>query len=110
MTRSSCLLHRVLRRVPLARVDNVLKVLTLLIMNLQWTAVGRLKFHFQLAVGAVLFGVGGMVRDAVLVADVGPDLVEYLRQFALKTREVGAASGKAGEGPHLVIGLQVVHI
>jgi len=100
------LLHRVLRRVAFARVHDVFHFLALLVANLQRTAVRRLQFDFQLAIGSVEFGVGGVVSDGVLVADVGGDVVKKLRQLALEARGVLPPTGQLSESFELILILQ----
>ena len=107
---TSVLLHRVLSGVPFSRVNDDLQLLALLVANFQRTTVRRLEFDFQLAIRAVQFGVGGVVTDVVLVADVGRDVVEKLGQFALEAREVRASAGQVSEGVELIIGLQPIDL
>ena len=76
------LFHRVFRRVAFARHDRVLHVLALLVFHFQRAPIGSDHFHFQFAVGAVQLGIGGVVGEVVLVADVADDVVKNLRQFA----------------------------
>src|SRR5260370_16261242 len=69
-----------------------------------------MKFDFQLAVGAVKLGIGGVIADAVLVADVRRDIAKNSRQLALEAGKVGAPTRQARECLHLIIRLQVVHV
>ena len=70
--------------VAVARDDLILDVLVLLVLDLQRLVVRPHQLHFQLAIGAVLLGVGGLVGDGVLIADGLRDLAEDFRQLALK--------------------------
>src|SRR5689334_13161587 len=73
-------------------------------------SVGPDHLDFELAIGPVELGVAGSVGACVLVANIVGNVAEKLRQLTFKTREVGAAAGHRGEGPHLVVALQIVHL
>jgi hypothetical protein len=55
------------------------------------------QFHAQLAIGAVLLGVGGVVDQFVFGADVLVDLEKMSGISRRKAREVARAAGQAGK-------------
>ena len=65
---------------------------------------------FDLAVGAVVFGIGGPISEDVLVANGVVDGGEDIRKFALKDGIETETSGHGGEGLELVLGLEIVHV
>ena len=65
---------------------------------------------FDVAVTAVVFGVGGAVGEDVLVADGVVDLGEDVRECALEDGAEAHAAGHGGEGVELVLGLEVIHL
>ncbi len=60
--------------VAVARDDLVLDVVVLLVFDHERLVVGPNQFDFQLAVSAVLLGVGGLISDGVLIANGLRDL------------------------------------
>lgn len=64
----------------------------------------------DLAIGAVALVVGGAVGEDVLVADGLVDLGEDVGELALEDGGEAEAAGHGGEGPHLVLGLEVVEL
>jgi hypothetical protein len=99
-----------LRRVPIAGDYVDLHVFTLLVFDLQRSAIGGDDLHFQFAVGSVKFRVAGAIGQRVLVADVVADIVKDLGKFRLEARLVHSPAGNGSEGFHLVIGLQVINL
>src|SRR5215467_4983576 len=99
-----------LRRVPVTRVDYWLHIFALLIAHFELSAIGGDEFYLQLAIAPVQLAVSRMVGNRVFVADVLPDAVEDFPKFLLEAREIRASARHAGEGVHLVIGLQVIHL
>src|SRR5579862_4369860 len=51
-----------------------------------------------------------MVSQIVLISNVADHAVKDFRQLGLKAWEIGAPSGQASEGVHLVVTLQVIHL
>src|SRR6266446_8400787 len=102
--------HRMLGSVAIAGDDFNFHIFALLVFYFELAAVGSHHLHFQLAVGAVQFAVGGMVGEGVLLANVFANFLEDLGKLGLETREESAASGHGREILQLIIGLQVVEI
>src|SRR5881394_2232468 len=96
------------RGVAFAGEDLVFHIFALLVANLQRTAIRSNDIDFELTVSTVEFGVGGTVRNGVLVADVLADIAESVDHIACEPRLIVAAAGQLGEGLHLVIGLQPI--
>src|SRR5579872_194522 len=61
------------------------------------TATGRDDFHLDGAVGAVALGVGRVVGQSVLVANVAGDLFAYIVDVVDIFREEGQATGSLGQ-------------
>src|ERR1039457_7516242 len=61
------LFHLVLGSVAFAGRDLVLDVVVLLVLDDERLVIRSNQFHLQLAIGAVLLGVRGLVRDGVLI-------------------------------------------
>src|SRR5580698_11626231 len=96
--------------VAFARIDLILHVLALLIVDLQRAAVWRHHLDLQFAVGAIKFAIGRVIGNSVLVADVARDVAENLRVFRLKTRLIETSPRHFGEGLHFIVGLQIIHL
>src|SRR5271165_5940417 len=107
--RAGALLHLVLGGVAIARDDLVLDVLVLLVLDFQRLVIGADQLHLQLAIAAVLLGVGGLIGDGVLVANRAANLTEDFRKLARKSGDVTLPARHLGEVMHLVIGLGVIH-
>src|SRR5262252_889008 len=86
-------IHRVLRRIPLARNHFDLHVLPLLIFYLELASIGSNDLHFQLAVGAVQFRVGRAIRYRISAADVFPNIAENFSKLRLESGEVRSPTG-----------------
>src|ERR1019366_323105 len=108
-SQNSGLVHFVFGGVALARRNRVLDVVVLLVLDDERLVVRSHQFYLQLAIGAVLLGVGGLVGDGVLITDRLGHFPENVRQFTHQPRSIAAASGHPGEGVYLVLGLNVVH-
>ena len=78
------LLHFLAGAVSVARDDVVLQRLVLLVLHAQRVPFVVDQFDAQLAIGAVLLGVGGMVDELVLRADV---LVDVARRSRASRRQ-----------------------
>ncbi len=78
------LLHFLLGAIAVAGDDVVFQRLVLLVLHAQRLAFVVHQLHAQLALGAVLLGVGGAVDQLVLGADVLVDVVHIVGQFARK--------------------------
>src|SRR5579864_3184246 len=85
--------------------DFVLHIFVLLVLDLQGTAILGNHFDLQLAVSTVELGVGRVVSDGVLVADVATDIFERVNHVAFKAGLVEASAGQFGKRLHLVVSL-----
>src|SRR5271169_2769852 len=103
------LLHYLLGLVAIASHNHVLHVFALLVVDLQRVAFAVGEFDLDLAKAAVLFGVAGVIREDVLVADGMGDVGEHLGERGLEAGKVRLSAGQVGKGVHLVVGLQVSH-
>src|ERR1039458_3193923 len=103
------LFHLVLGGVALASHDLILDIVVLLVLEDERLVIRPNQFYLQLAIGAVLLGVGGLIRDGVLITDRLGHFAENIWQFTHEPRRVAAAAGHPGKGRHLVLGLEVVH-
>src|SRR5271167_4070027 len=81
-TRTFSLFHFVLGGVAFAGENRVLDVLVLLVLDDKRLVVGADQFHPQLAIGAVLLGIGRLVGDGVFIADGAGDLTKDVRKLA----------------------------
>src|SRR5581483_6393918 len=104
------LIHGVLCGVALAGDDVVLHLFALLVFHFKRLAVGPDHLDFEFAIAAVQLGVAGPIGEQVLVADLGADEAEDLRQFTLEAWLEPAAAGHAGKGLHLIIRLEEVEL
>src|ERR1017187_5768662 len=93
-------------RVSLAGIDDSFHILALLIFNFQRATIGGLQFDLQFPISPVELGIGGMVGNAVLVANVGGDLLKQARQLAFETRKIGSPAGELRQSFHLIVILQ----
>ena len=96
--------------VAVAGDDGVFQGFALFVLHLEGVAFVVDEEDFDLAVGAVVFVVGGAVGEDVLVADGVVDLGEDVGERALEEGAEAEAAGHGGEGVQLVLGLEVVHV
>ncbi len=96
--------------VAVAGDDGVLLGFAFFVLHAQWMAFVVDQKDFDLAVGAVVFGVGGTVGQDVLVADGVVDLAEDVGQRTLEERGEVKAACHVGEGLELILSLEVVHL
>jgi len=96
--------------VAVAGDDGVLLGVALFVLHAEGMAFVVDQEDLDLAVTAVVFGVGGAVGEDVFVADGVVDLAEDVGERALEERIEAHTTGQCGEGVHLVLRLKVVHI
>jgi hypothetical protein len=80
------LLHFLLGAIAFAGDDVVFERLVLLVLDAQRLAFVVHQLHAQLAIGAVLLGVGGPVDQLVFGADVLVDLLEKMSGISPEKR------------------------
>jgi len=66
--------------------------------------------NLDLAIGSIVFVIGGAVGEDVLVTDGLVDLGEDVGEFALEDGSEAETAGHPGEGLHLVLSLEVVEL
>src|ERR1700722_3399793 len=104
------LFDRILGVVAVAGYDGIFERLLLFVLHLQRLALVVYKQYLNVAVGAVVLVVGGLVGEDVLVADGVVDGGEDVGQLALEHGVEVEAAGHLGEGLELVLGLKRVDV
>ena len=89
--------------------DGIFEGLVFFVLHAEGMAFVVDKQNFDLAIGAVVFGVGGTVGEDVFVADGVADGGEDVGERSLEHRVEAEPPGHGGEGAHLVFSLEVVH-
>src|SRR6266849_7883949 len=102
LTAECFLFHLMLRRISLASDDVVFGWLTVHI-QLNGSSASIYQFNFDLAIASILLGIGGVVREQVLIANGVADVGHHFRELPFKTREVGLAPGNRGIGLHFIV-------
>jgi hypothetical protein len=95
--------------VAVAGYDGILEGLVFFVLHAEGMAFVVDEQDFDLAIGAVIFGVGGAVGEDVLVADGVADGGEDVGERSLEHRVEAETTRHGGEGAHLVLSLEVVH-
>jgi hypothetical protein len=104
-----CLLHLLLGLVSVARDYVVFQRMVFLILHFERLPFVIDELYADLAVRAVLFGIGWRVAQRVLIPDRIVDRPENIRHLTFKAGEKGISASHARERRELVVCLKVVN-
>src|SRR5262249_38578824 len=92
-------------RITLAGIHHHFLLFALAVGNRERAAIGRNQFHLDFVELAVI-GLRRGEGQAVLVAQIGGQVMEDSRNFSVKLRKPGVTTGKLRKGAQLVFSLQ----